>query len=133
VRQSLAISDFNRSRGVKVRPVSLAGGPGYTHRCLVACEYFVSREVVLQSDSASHGYMQDQTGSSCIILTSLGANLLVYSGDTLELCEPLARGQTMVLPAALGRYRIEGEGKFIFSYVPEPGDEAWAAWKAGQE
>jgi hypothetical protein len=39
----------------------------------------------------------------------------------------------MILPAALGQYYIEGEGTFMFSYVPETDDEAWAAWRAGQE
>lgn len=133
VQQSLDVSRYERSPRAKVRPVWLAGGSTYTDRCLVACEYFVSRELVLQRDGISSGYMNGCTGGSCIILTSLGANLRVCFGESLEQSEALARGQTMVLPAALGRYRIEGEGVFLFSYVPEAHDEAWAAWKAGQE
>ncbi len=133
VQQSLDVSNYDRSPRVKVRPVSLAGGPGYTDRCLVACPYFVSREVVLQGNGISNGYMKGQTGSSCIILTSLGANVRVCFGETLQRSEALMRGQTMVLPAALGQYSIEGEGTCMFSYVPQADDEAWAAWQAGQE
>ena len=132
IQQSLDVCDYDRSPRVKVRPVSLAGGPGYTDRCLVACPYFVSRELVLGSTGVSSGYMKGQTKHSCIILTSLGANLRVCSGEALEHSEALTRGQTMILPAALGQYLIEGVGTFMLSYVPEAHDEAWAAWKAGQ-
>lgn len=132
IQQALDVCDYDRSPRVKVRPISLAEDSGYSDHCLVACPYFVSREIVLGSNDVSSGYMKGHTEHSCIILTSLGANLRVCSGEALEHSEALTRGQTMVLPAALGHYRIEGEGAFIFSYVPEPRDEAWAAWKAGQ-
>ncbi|HKV58070.1 MAG TPA: type I phosphomannose isomerase catalytic subunit [Ktedonobacteraceae bacterium] len=133
IQQSLDVCDYDRSSRVKVRPVSLPAGPGYTDHCLVACPYFVSREIILGNNGISYGYMKGRTRHSCIILTSLGANLRVCFGEALEQDEALTRGQTMVLPAALGQYRIEGEGAFMFSYVPEAHDEAWTAWKAGQE
>ncbi len=133
VQQSLAVSDFDCSRRVKMRPVSLASSPAHIDRCLVACKYFVSRELVLRQQSISHGYTKFKTGNSCVILTSLGASGLVCFGDRLEQGEALERGQTMVLPASLGQYRIEGEGALMLSYVPDANDEAWAAWEAGQE
>jgi mannose-6-phosphate isomerase len=43
--------------------------------------------------------------------------------------ERLQRGQTMILPAALGSYRIEGQGLFLFSYVPTTEDKAWRQWE----
>ena len=133
VRQSLDVASYEPSTRVKVRPVSLPAKPGYRDRCLVACSYFVSREITLENNGISYGYMKGQAGNSCIILTSLGAKVQVGFGETFQHSEALARGQTMVLPAALGQYYIEGEGTFIFSYVPEADDEAWAAWRAGQE
>lgn len=133
VQQSLNVSNYNCSPRVKVRPVSLPGKSGYTDRCLVACPYFVSREVVLQGNGISSGYMKGQMKNSCSILTSLGGNLRIYFGEALEQSEALTRGQTIVLPATLGQYYIEGEGTCIFSYVPEADDEVWAAWQAGQE
>jgi hypothetical protein len=36
----------------------------------------------------------------------------------------------MILPAALGDYRIEGHGAFLLSYVPAPNDQAWQLWLA---
>lgn len=133
VEQSLNVSHFDRSRRVKMRPVSLAGGQGYTDCCLVACQYFVSRQITLQPQGSPYGYMKGWTESSCVILTALGASLQVRYGENFERGEAITRGQTIVLPAALGEYCIEGEGAFLSSYVPEENDEAWAAWKAGQE
>ena len=136
IQQSLDVANFGPSARVKVRPVALPGQPDYSDRCLVACPYFISREITLASNSISFVYMKGvkgQTVSSCIILTSLGARVQVCFGEAFQYREALARGQTMVLPAALGQYYIEGEGTFMFSYVPEADDEAWAAWRAGQE
>lgn len=133
VQQSLDVAHYDRSAQVKVHPVSLPGQPGYRDSCLVACPYFVSREITLESNGISYGYMKGQTGTSCLILTSLGAKVKVCFGETFQYGEALTRGQTMVLPATLGQYYIEGEGSFMFSYVPEADDEAWAAWRAGQE
>jgi mannose-6-phosphate isomerase len=132
VQQSLKVSTYDRSPRVKMRPVTLVERPGYTDRCLVACPYFVSREVVLQGKAAFGGYMKGLTKHSCIIITSLGGNLRACFGETLQLNEVLTRGQTMVLPATLGQYYIEGEGRYMLSYVPEADDEAWAEWQAGQ-
>jgi hypothetical protein len=74
--------------------------------------------------------MDGEAGSSCVILSSLGAEVQVRYGEALEYGEPLSAGQTMVLPAALGKYRLEGTGTLLLSYVPAPGDQAWRLWEA---
>jgi mannose-6-phosphate isomerase len=130
IERSLDVARFERSARVKVQPVSLEGGPGYTERCLVACQYFLTRELVFRQNGVPYGHTKSKAESSCVILTALGAGFQVRFGDSLEQNEGFTRGQTMVLPAALGRYCIEGEGALLFSYVPTPGDEAWVAWKA---
>jgi len=73
--------------------------------------------------------MKGKTEGSCIILSSLGAEVQLRYGASLAYAEKLTRGQTMVLPAALGNYRIEGTGRLICSYVPAPEDEAWWLWE----
>jgi mannose-6-phosphate isomerase len=143
IERSLDVARYERSPRVKVQPVALPGGPGYSERCLVACRYFVLCELALgqpggeldiypraDSTSSPHGSMKGETGQSCVILTSLGASLRVCYGASCERSEMLARGQTMVLPAALGEYRLEGQGKLLYAYVPAPGDEAWEMWMA---
>ena len=125
VEQSLDVSHYRVAHNVKANPVILAGGSGYEERCLVACRYFVTRELLLK-ESAS---VQRDTAGSCIILSSLGAEVRVRYGDAFAQSESLVRGQTMILPAALGTYRIEGSGVLLFSYVPAADDTAWLAWQ----
>jgi mannose-6-phosphate isomerase len=126
IKQSLAVSHFDKSRRVKTTPVQLAGGSGYDERCIVACQYFVTRELTFKAS----GYLESQTTGSCIILSSLGAEVQVHYGDSPAKNEHLSRGQTMVLPAALGNYCIEGTGRLLLSYVPARNDEAWQLWEA---
>lgn len=140
IERALDVSRYERSLHIKAQPVSLPAGPGYTDRCLAACRYFVLRELVfgpleqqtgaetllLDSDD---GYMKNETRQSCIILTSLGGSLRIRYGASDEYSETLIRGQTVVLPAALGQYCLEGQGRVLHAYVPSPGDEAWRAWE----
>jgi len=129
IDRALDVSHYDVSPRIKLKPVALAGGPGYTERCLVACPYFVTRELRFRQAGNVHGYMNSKTEGSCIILSSLGAEVQIQYGVSLTHNEHLSRGQTMVLPAALGNYRIESTGVLIFSYVPAPDDEAWQAWE----
>ena len=143
IERSLDVTRYDRSPRIKVQPVALSGGAAYEDRCLVACRYFVARELAfkgtglgrsIEMRSASFAplgpYMEGRTDGSCIILSSLGAEVEVRYGLSLRYCEHLSRGQTMVLPAGLGRYAIEGSGVLTFSYVPRREDEAWQLWEA---
>jgi len=123
VERSLEVTRYEPSTRVKTHPVTLTEAEAYTERCLVACRYFVTREIVLRTQ------LEGRTDGSCQILSSLGADLRVFYGANLAQAERLTRGQTMVLPAALGSYRIEGEGAFLASHVPAPEDEAWRKWR----
>lgn len=125
IERSLDVASFEPSARIKVQPITLTETTRYLDRCLVACRYFVAREIVLHTPT----HIEDRTAGSCLILSSLGADLLVWYGEGLKTSERLLRGQTMVLPAALGDYRIEGEGTFLLSYVPAPGDRAWQLWE----
>jgi mannose-6-phosphate isomerase len=129
IERSLDVSHYYRSPGVKVVPIELPGGPAHADRCLVACRYFVLRELLLAQGQADHGYMNSETRASCVILTSLDTQAQVSYGENLKQSVSMARGQTVVLPAALGAYRIEGQGKMLLSYVPGDDDQAWLAWK----
>ncbi len=110
--------------------VPLAGGPGYDELCLVACKYFVTRELTFRQENGRLSCAEGRTQESCIILSSLGAEVEVHFGASLTGSERLSRGETMVLPAALGSYHIEGEGRLLLSYVPTPDDKAWRLWEA---
>lgn len=126
IERSLDVSLYNAAHNVKTKPVVLTGGPGYEERCLVACRYFVTRELLLKTGAS----VQRDTTGSCVILSSLGAEVHVHYGDAFAHSEVIARGQTMILPAALGTYRIEGSGALLLSYIPAEDDTAWSAWKS---
>ena len=136
IERSLDVMHYDPSPRVKVQPVPLPGSAGYEDRCLVACQYFVTRELSFKNSGSGKGernslrpYMEGRTNGSCVILSSLGAEVEVYYGPSLSKCEELSRGQTMVLPAGLADYAIEGSGVLMFSYVPEQEDEAWQLWE----
>lgn len=129
IEQALNVCHYDRSAGVKIQPTAMTGGAGYTERCLIACPYFVTRELTFQDQRMSHGYMKGRTRDSCIVLSSIGAQGNIRYGKNFECVEALGSGQTMVLPAALGDYCIEGTGRLLLSYVPAAEDEAWKAWK----
>ena len=74
--------------------------------------------------------MKSQTHDSCIILTSLGADVSVRDGETLDYVEKLCKVQTMILPAELGTFCFEGCGTLLYSYVPASEDEIWHEWEA---
>ena len=133
MERSLDVSRYESARRIKVKPALLASGPEYEDRCLTACQYFVTREIRFMPRNSMRGSMKGKTTGSCIFLSSLGAEVRVYYGASLKYSEALSKGQTMVLPAALGGYRVEGCGRLAFSYVPMAGDEAWQAWKAKNE
>ena len=122
IERSLDVTKYEPSAHVKARIVTVTDNADYTERCLVASRYFVVREFVL------HSQVESQANGSCVILSSLTADLRIFYGERLDTSEALQPGQTMVLPAALGRYRIEGSGVFLSSYVPAADDAAWRLW-----
>ncbi len=130
VERSLDVSHYDRSPLIKMQPLVLPGGEGFQDRCLAACQYFVTRELTFQQGSLFSDYMKRETAGSCSILSSLGAEVIVRYGDALEYEVKLVKGQTMILPAALDNYYIEGNGVLLFSYVPATDDEIRRLWEA---
>jgi mannose-6-phosphate isomerase len=128
IERSLDVSDYEAARQVKVTPVLLEKHAAYSESCLVACQYFVTSLLQFERPTA----LEERTDDSCVILTSLGAEISVEYGDDRQQCESLARGQTLVLPAALGDYRITtiGAGQLLRSYVPATDDAVWQAWRS---
>jgi mannose-6-phosphate isomerase len=128
IDRSLDVAHYGPSPQIKTRPIILASTETYDDRCLVACRYFISREIHLRSLGTTSGLFKDCTTGSCIILSSIGADALVRYGQAYEQRVSLQRGDTLVLPAALGEYSIEGEGSLLLSYVPSQSDLAWQRW-----
>lgn len=125
---SLRVLHYDKSPQIFAKPVSLKINSGYEDTCLVACKYFVMRKLLLKQQESTSSW-SDTTKSSCILLTSLGTEVEIRYGPTLRNVESLSRGETMIIPAELGSYCIEGRGSLLYSYVPLPSDEAWRLWE----
>ena len=126
IERSLDVAHYDVPRQIKMKPVSLANTHGHEDRCLIACRYFLTREIQLKEHAAIEG----TTKRSCIILSCLGERTQIFYGDSLRESESISRGETVILPAALGHYRLVGNGALLLSYVPEPADKAWQQWQA---
>ncbi len=133
VARSLDVSQYDAVQQVKATPVLLHKHAEYEERCLVACQYFVTREIQLKAANGpmqGKGYIEGTTEGSCVVLSSLEAEAQVYYGDAFTQSVALSKGRTMVLPAALGKYHIVGRGSLLLSYVPTAGDIARKQWEA---
>ena len=130
IERSLDVLHYDTSPHIKMQSLLLQNADGFKNRCLAACQYFVSCELILHKNTIVSDYMKSQTCDSCIILTSLGAEVIVRYGETLDYVEKLCKGQTMILPAELGTFCIEGSGTLLYSYVPASEDEIWHEWEA---
>lgn len=118
IERALDVVHYTVSPRIKMQPTVIADTDDYEDRRLVACKYFATHEIYLKQRDHLPGIFKGQTDNSCIILSSLGAEAKIYYGTDLDRSETFTRGQSIILPAALGTYRIEGHGKLLYSYVP---------------
>jgi len=117
VDRALDVMHYNPTPTHKVQPVVLKDRADLAlHRCLVACRYFVLEELAFQdalTDTTSH--------ASCQILSLLDGACALSAGQDEPLT--LGKGDTVVLPAALGTHHLEGANcRLLRSYVPTPDD-----------
>ena len=125
IEHSLDVAHYDVPRQIKMKPIPLANIHGYEDRCLIACRYFLTHELQLKE----HTTIEGTTRNSCIIISCLGERAQIFYGDGLKDSESIPRGETMVLPAALGSYSLSGNGALLLSYVPEPTDKIWQQWQ----
>ncbi len=117
IERALDVMHYEPTPFHKVRPVILREEPnGTRQRCLVACRYFVLEELVFQQSFTASTHP-----TSCQILSLLDGACILRSGQDEPL--ELGQGDTVVLPAALGPYTLDGSCRLLRSYVPTPDDD----------
>ncbi len=126
VEASLDVMRFTPA-AASFTPVALSDAtlPAGSRRVLAACRYFVLEELRLGG-----AWERATTGASCEILSVLDGECRV-SGREGE-AVVLRHGDTAVLPARLGAYRLDGEARVMRSYVPEEDDESLVRWSSAQ-
>jgi len=118
IDRALDVMNYEPTFLHKVRPVVLNdAGAGNLRRCLVACRYFVLEELVFQGPLS--GITRP---TSCQLLSMLDGECTLSSGQD-ELLR-LGKGNTIVLPAQLGSYTLDGVNCHLLrSSVPMPDDD----------
>jgi mannose-6-phosphate isomerase len=126
VERALEVLRYSPVEEVRATPLeAIPYGEDGSRRVLVACRYFVEEELRVAGEVADA-----TTPASCQILTCLGGACTIEAGGAVV---RLRRGETAVLPAALGAYRLHGEpAQLMRAYVPEERDPLLDAWLAAQ-
>ena len=125
VEQSLDVMRYTPAAG-RFTPVALPDAAlPHGRRVLAACRYFVLEELRLVG-----AWERVTAGASCEILSVLEGKCVITAREGESVV--LRRGETVVLPARLGAYRLEGEARVVRSYVPEQVDESLERWRAAQ-
>ncbi len=125
VEQSLDVMRYTPAAG-RFIPVALPDAAlPHGRRVLAACRYFVLEELRLVG-----AWERVTNGASCEVLSVLEGKCVITAREGESVV--LRRGETVVLPARLGAYRLEGEARVMRSYVPEEVDESLGRWRAAQ-
>lgn len=112
ISSALEVIDFDSKLQTKVSGLKIET-QGHTRKILVACPYFISETLDIQKQ-----YIDSTDGSRFYVFIVLeGKAKLTYpEGET-----SLKPGETVLLPASLGDYIIEGNCKLMKSYIKDLG------------
>jgi mannose-6-phosphate isomerase len=126
VERALEVLRYGPPPSVRATPLeAIPYGEDGSRRVLVACRYFVEEELRVAGEVAD-----TTTPASCQILTCLRGACTIEAGGAVVL---LRRGETAVLPAALGAYTLHGDpAQLMRAYVLEERDPLLDAWQAAQ-
>jgi len=101
VKDALAVIDFDRRLPNTETPEVICELP-FVRESLVACDKFILESAVI---SKSGGL--DEASDSFTMLVVLEGEGALHYGPGLDGSLPVRKGETLLLPAALGRWRVE--------------------------
>lgn len=112
IEKALDVIDFNATgrkekfRGLKIQPDS-----DYIKKVLVVCRYFAVEQYTL------NGTLNETADGRKFYLYTFteGDAELTYGNNIL----PVRAGESLLIPASLGTYSIQGNAKLLKSYVPD--------------
>jgi mannose-6-phosphate isomerase len=112
VAKSLDVIDFSidECSNIEGTKVDIADGVSVNHK--IKNKYFAV-EII---DIDEGVYADNADGTHFIIYTAIKGNgSIIYNDNKL----PLSMGETVLIPADMGKFKIEGNIKLIKSYVPD--------------
>ncbi len=108
IDKALEVINFTEEVDVKVEGLEIEA-KGFSRRILVASPYFITELLEVEQD-----YVNDTKADRFYILMALeGSAKIDYADGELE----IKRGETVLLPAALGEYKIIGDCELLQTYI----------------
>lgn len=109
IDQALKVIDFDRNQATTSPGIIISDG-GWQRRILVACDYFAVEELTIERMESN---IPAERFEVWMVIQGTG-ELSVETGDY-----QLLAGQTWMLPASLGRFRLQGDVKLLRVYIPD--------------
>jgi len=114
VERALDVLTYKPTELPKTRGLSVEEAGGY-RTFLVACRYFALERLEVFSEMA--GECDGRSFHAISVVE--GEGILIYGEGSLK----FAKGETFLLPADLGPYRLEGRFVSLLSFVPEVSED----------
>lgn len=112
IHQALETVDFiNKDVAKKIEGLRIEE-VGYETTIYVCCPYFTMEMIEIQS-----GYKGLLNGERFEIFIAIEGDFGISFNQSKK--ENIKKGQTVLLPASLGQYMIEGKGKIIKTYIKD--------------
>ncbi|KXS45511.1 MAG: mannose-6-phosphate isomerase [Candidatus Frackibacter sp. T328-2] len=114
IDKALDVIDFDRTRYEKAKSIKYSTDR-YQREILAICEYFVVERLIV-----SDNFIGEPKKERFEILLCLdGQAKIEYDSSVIR----LNKGETVLIPAALNKYTIQGEAEILRSYITNrPGD-----------
>ncbi len=115
VKQALDVIDFNMTYPVSPIPGIRVEESGCIRTFLVGCKYFAIEKIDV------HAYIAEDTESERFHTLTIirGSGEIIFKSGSLS----FKAGDSLLIPAALGKYEIKGECGVIKAYVPKSAED----------
>lgn len=111
IEKALEVINFNncdttgKQKGIEVKLGELSAKTYYVANKYFSVEKYIVKDMI----------NENADGDKFITYTCLdGEGMISYEGG----CEKISKGESVLIPAAMGKYKINGELELIKSYVP---------------
>lgn len=113
IQKALDVIEFSSGKKVpKIKGIEIEG-QGYTSTTYVTCPYF-TMDVL----NISTNYETCLDGRNFEVLMAIDGQFNIEYNFSQKV--EVKRGETVLIPASIGRYKVEGRGKLIKTYIGNP-------------
>ncbi|SKA03429.1 mannose-6-phosphate isomerase, class I [Selenihalanaerobacter shriftii] len=110
IKEALDVVDFNRDDYKKSQSVKYENNK-YQRKILTTCEYFTCEKLLVEDSFSA----QPQGKRFEVLLCLDGKGIINYENGKVN----IKGGETILIPAVLDEYKIEGEVEVLRSYIGE--------------